>query len=212
MPLETEIKLPGADHAALRESLQAMGAVCKGRVFESNRVYDTPDRSLKARGVLLRLREKGDAAVLTLKLPPDAQSRREAEGFKVWDERETAVADAAAMAAVLEGLGYVVAFAYEKFRETWALEWPAGGGEGVEVCLDTLPFGDFVELEGAPGAVEAALARLGLAGAPRSAASYYELHRQWREAQGLQCATGDEDAAESFLFTDRARAALMARD
>ena len=42
---------------------------------------------------------------------------------------------------MLEGLGYVVVFEYEKYRTTYSLD-------GVELMLDELPYGDFVELEG----------------------------------------------------------------
>ena len=44
---------------------------------------------------------------------------------------------------------------YEKYRETFTLD-------GVEVVLDEMPFGEFLELEGEETAIRAVAARLGL--------------------------------------------------
>ncbi len=183
MALEIERKYLDADHDALRRRLQALGAAFLGRWFESNEVYDDPARSLKGAGTLLRLREKQGRHVLTLKRRPEAPSPA---GVKVYEEHETEVADGAALRAILSGLGYAPAFAYEKVREKWKLN-------GCALCLDALPFGSFLEIEGPLEGIEACGQALALAPESASTATYHELNRLYRERAGLP-------PEESFTF------------
>jgi adenylate cyclase class 2 len=111
------------------------------------------------------------------------------------EEQETEVADPDACLAILAGLGFGVAFRYEKLREVWTLG-------GCHICLDTLPFGDFVEIEGPSEAIAAAAGLLGLARCPTSAASYHELRRECLAAQGLP-------AEDGLLFPKAVKARLM---
>lgn len=182
MALEIETKYLNADHAALRARLAELGAGRVGRWLERNAVYDDADRSLKARGTLLRLREKPGGAVLTLKRSAAATSAT----AKIYEEHETRVDDARALRGVLCGLGYAEALRYEKIREKWKLA-------GCEVCLDTLPFGDFVEIEGAEADILACAGLLGLQSENASTATYHELNRQHRQAANLP-------PRESFVF------------
>lgn len=181
MPHETELKFPGADLADVHRRLQRYGARFLSRHFERNLVFDTPGRELRSAQTLLRLRQT-DKALLTFKRPPGFQS----EGFKVFEEIETRVEDFGAMQGILEGLGYVAIFAYEKLREEWRLE-------GCVVCLDRLPFCDCVELECESWEIESCAPLLGLDLEQGSTATYHELNREYRAAGGLP-----ED--ENFVF------------
>jgi adenylate cyclase, class 2 len=185
MALEIEIKFPDADLLAVRQRLGEQGADNLGCRFESNCVLDTPDRVLRASGILLRLRQDG-RTVLTLKRPPAAMGVADPGRFKVWEETETLVDDFEAMRAILSGLGFVQSLAYEKLREIWRLE-------GCAVCLDRLPFCDCVEIEGTEAGIEACAARLELDMRQGSAANYHQLHAAYRAARGLT-------PRESFIF------------
>lgn len=193
MALETELKVRDVDLDAVRQSLHQAGGDCQGRVFEANEVFDDAAGALRAAGILLRLRAEsgGAGGLLTLKLPVAGPA-----GLKTREERETRVDDPDAARAVLEGLGYRVLLRYEKVRETWLLA-------GCHVCLDHLPFGDFVELEGPPAAIAEALARLGLEGRPTSDRNYHALYREHLARRGLP-------AQDSFVFPDPEREALLA--
>lgn len=193
MPLETELKVLDVDLDAVRRSLHQAGGERQGRVFEANEVFDDAAGTLRAGGILLRLRRESAApgGLLTLKLPAPGPA-----GLKTREERETRVQDPDALRAVLEGLGYRVLLRYEKVRETWDLA-------GCHVCLDHLPFGDFVELEGEPAAIAAVRSRLGLAGHPASDRNYHALFREHLEQRGLP-------AQDSFVFAGPERAALLA--
>lgn len=194
MVMEIEIKYLDVNHDSLRQSLAGQGAYKVGRWFESNIVFDDAARSLKAAGTLLRLREKSGRVVLTLKRTVGDTASANA---KICDETETDVADAKNMAAILAGLGFTPALRYEKVREKWSLL-------GCEVCLDTLPFGDFVEVEGTEDDIDACSRALGLARGNASTATYHDLNRQAHEARG-------ETPDESFVFTDEVKARLLAR-
>ena len=186
MAREIETKFIDPDLDAVRRALGAGGGVRKDRYFERNLVFDTPDRRLREKNVLLRLRKAG-RCVLTLKRPP-REMGPDTDGvrLKVWEETETVVLDFEAMREVLFGLGFVLAFAYEKIRETWELA-------GCKVCLDTLPFGEFVEIEGEPEAIHGCADLLGLAPEASSDLTYHALNREYRRKAGL-----GED--ENFCF------------
>lgn len=189
MAIETELKFTDADHAALRARLAELHATPHGEGFESNVVFDSPNGGLKAQGMLLRLREFRGRHILTAKPPTEAPGPA-----KTCREDETDVADAEATSAILAALGFAPALRYEKFREMWSFM-------GCEVCLDTLPFGRFVEIEGEERDILACAAALGLDMVKASRKTYHELNRQWRLRNGL----GPDP---SFVFDEAARKAL----
>ena len=175
MALEIERKYLEVDFDSLRRRLRQCGAQGGHVHLERNRIYDLPDGSLRAGHHLLRLRsqEWPDHAqnVLTLKLPPVSAPDA---AFKVREERETPVADAAQMHSILEGLGYVVRACYEKIRETWTLEH-------TSIDMDIVPFARVVELEGPEEEILRLEALLGLDDVPVSTQSYHYLHQEWRQ-------------------------------
>jgi len=193
MPLEIEIKYLNVDHDALRYRLECLGACFVNRGFEANVVYDDAQRGLKAKGTLLRLRENNSRFVLTLKRTAAEQSAT----AKIYEESETEIANAPALREILAGLGYQPALRYEKLREKWEYL-------GCEVCLDTLPFGRFLEIEGDEAAIAACAEALELAPEKASKATYHDLNRRCREAAGLA-------PDESFVFPDGEKSTILAR-
>jgi len=173
--------------------LSALGAQRIGRSFESNVVYDDITRSLKSRGTLLRLREQNSRFILTLKTAAAATSGL----AKVYEESETEVLNAPAMRDILAGLGYLPVLRYEKVREEWT-------HLGCEICLDTLPFGLFAEIEGSEQNIMACAEALSLPQSTASKATYHDLNRQHRTTLGLP-------PDESFVFDDAAKAKLSSR-
>ena len=192
MTLECELKYLEADLADLADRLRTAGAGTSGRYFEANTVFDRPDRSLKRDGVLLRLRERQGRGVLTVKRPPTSPAP---SALKVFEEIETGVDDPAAMAEALAAVGFVPAFRYEKVREKWKYM-------GCTVCLDHLPFGDFVEIEGEERMVLDCANALELNAACTTKATYHGLNLEYRLEKGLE-------PNENFVFDHQERAALM---
>lgn len=136
--LEVEVKFLVSDLAEFRERLLASGArLDKPRVYEHNIRYDNAWGGLLRRGILLRLRQD-KIARLTFKGMPLEAIESEA---KVREELELEVSDFATMGLILERIGFEPTQIYEKYRETFTLNQ-------VEIVLDEMPFGSFVELEG----------------------------------------------------------------
>ncbi len=133
--IEKKYRLSRALWEALPGRLSEAGAErVGGEEFEENTLYAGP--GLDPRRRVLRLRRAGERAVFTFK-------ERDLSGSAVKRQREeeTEVSDADALASILEALGYSPSLVYEKRRATWRVD-------GVEVVIDELPFGLFVEIEG----------------------------------------------------------------
>jgi adenylate cyclase class 2 len=179
--LEREIKfaVPSLDPVVERlHGLDVAQAQRIGTEVEHNYVLDTPQDELKARDERLRIREiEGRPGVLvTWKGPASTRS-----GVRRREERQFHADDRDACVAVLSNLGLRPVRAYDKIRTSWHLE-------DLIVCLDTLPFGSFVEIEFTAAVsedseavtLERGVKLLGLEGAPRIQASYARLQQDWQ--------------------------------
>jgi adenylate cyclase class 2 len=176
MAVETEIKCRVDDLAALSRRLEAAGfRLQTPRSFESNVLYDTPDRRMRARTEILRIRNYAGRCLLTHKRLPDAGPGEDRHKHRI--ETETEVSDGDALAQVFLSLGLVAAFRYEK----WRTEWEDGDGHCV---VDETPIGDFAELEGSAEWIDRTAERLGIQTAQYITLSYGRLFDQWRQQQG----------------------------
>jgi len=186
MPVETEIKFRTADPNAFCRKLEQAGFHLQTpRSFESNVLYDTPDRAMRARTEILRLRDYAGRCLLTHKRLPDAGPGEDRHKHRI--ETETLVSDGAALAQVFASLGLTPAFRYEK----WRSEWEDGEGHCV---VDETPIGDFAELEGPAEWIDRTAARLGIDPPQYITLSYGRLFEQWREQHG--------SAAQDLTFAD----------
>lgn len=173
--LEVEVKFFLEDLDEIRNRLGAVAATpVSPRVYERNVRFDTPDQALLQRQQLLRLRQ--DKRVrLTFKGVADEDTTSEA---KVREEIEVAVDDFDRMAIILRRLGFLPLQVYEKYRETY--HW-----RGVEIVLDQMPFGHFVELEGREDDLKAVASALGLDWSKRVLANYLALMEMCRRSFDL---------------------------
>jgi adenylate cyclase class 2 len=181
MAVETEIKFRVADVPGLTHRLEAAGFhIQTPRAFESNILYDTPDRRMRARTEILRIRSYAGRWTVTHKRIPDSGVGEDRHKHRI--ETETEVSDGDAMAEVFLSLGLVAAFRYEK----WRAEWSDGEGHCV---VDETPIGDFAELEGTADWIDRAAGRLGIDPGEYLTLSYGRLFDIWRE----QHKSGAED-------------------
>ncbi|MGD0347641.1 MAG: class IV adenylate cyclase [Terracidiphilus sp.] len=173
MPIETEIKFRVADLAALAQQLQSAGFRLETpRAFESNVLYDTPDRQLRARTEILRIRSYAGRWTLTHKRLPSSSPGEDRHKHRV--EIETGIANGDALSELFLSLGLVAAFRYEK----WRTEWTDGEGHCV---VDETPIGDYAELEGSSAWIDRTAARLGVDQAQYVTLSYGRLFEAWRD-------------------------------
>jgi len=148
--LEIEVKFFISDRDAIRRGISAEGAVSRGKSFETNVRYENEEKRLIQEKSLLRLRQDR-RTTLTFKSPPPADDPE----FKVHRELEVEVSDFETMNAILERLGFVREQVYEKWRETFDLN-------ETSLCPDSLPFGDFLEIEGPRKKIRSVAAQLKL--------------------------------------------------
>lgn len=141
--IETEVKIEITpdEVTSIRRKLSEIGAQqISPPLHETNILFDFPDTRLRKRENALRLRQYGEATILTFKGDQVADS-----AFKKREELESRVEDGAAVHAILEQVGLAPVFRYEKTREKFQL--PLHKEMGL-ICLDETPVGTFVELEG----------------------------------------------------------------
>jgi adenylate cyclase class 2 len=149
-PLEIEVKYFLVNIEPVREQLIKTGAESHGRIFESNICFDNADDGLFLSDSLLRLR-KDKKTTLTYKTRPDVGD----PGFKVVKELEVEVSDFNTMLNILGALGFHQSQIYEKYRETFTIG-------GAKLCLDRMPFGDFLEIEGSKDEIRSLSQQIGM--------------------------------------------------
>ncbi len=171
--IETEVKFYLRQPQAVRSAILALGARGQERVFETNiRFEDRRMRLIKNR-MLLRLR-KDAGATLTFKSPPVRSDPQ----FKMNNELEVQVSDFSTMYHILTAVGFHEAQRYEKWRETFTL------GK-THFCMDTLPYGDFLEIEGEKGEILEFSRKLGMQWDKRIVRNYLEIFQGIKQALNL---------------------------
>lgn len=166
---EIEIKFLIDDVRDLNRRLRQSGfRLITPRTHETNTLYDLPDRSLRRRGELLRLRKYGSEWILTHK------AKGKVGRHKTRVETETKVEDGAKMDAILRALGFAATFRYEKFRA----EWSDGKGH---VVVDQTPIGDVGEIEGPSRWIDRTAKLLQILPSDYITATYTELFFQWKK-------------------------------
>ena len=172
--MEVEIKLRLASVTEGRRRLREAGfRVERRRVLEHNVIFDTPGKALRRRGVVLRLRTTGARSLVTFKGPAQGGKHKIRQEI----EFELQRGGGPRLVQVLEALGYLPAFRYEKYRTEYALPTGAGRAASGLAMLDETPVGAFLELEGPPRWIDRMALRLGFREDDYITASYAELHR-----------------------------------
>ena len=132
--IEKKYRLTDGQKQFVLNSLEEIGAEFVGEDFEENSLYR--GGILIETNAVLRIRKTQDKTILTYKrwIPNEFNIKQQIE-------HETEVVDADELEKIIENLGFVKVLVYEKRRKTWHFR-------AVEIVLDELPFGEFMEIEG----------------------------------------------------------------
>jgi adenylate cyclase, class 2 len=134
--IEMEVKFYLNDLSSFERRLRSIGAsLIQPRTFETNLRFDTVNLDLTKEHRVLRLR-RDQAIYLTYKGPAQAGKK-----VSTRQEIEIEVNNFEATEALLKALDYQVSITYEKWRSKYRLN-------DLEIDLDEMPFGHFVEIEG----------------------------------------------------------------
>lgn len=140
--IEKKYRLNSAGREKVLEGLKEFGAEYEGEDFEENTIFG--GGALNGKPAVLRLRKTQSKTVLAYKqrIPNDSDVKHQIEF-------ETEVKDVEAMENIIANIGFTKSLVYEKRRKTWRFRQ-------VEVVLDELPFGSFMEIEGSLTAIKEA--------------------------------------------------------
>jgi adenylate cyclase class 2 len=168
---EIEAKFSVPDLEEIRRCVLNLGGkVSIAKHLEHNRYFDTPDRHLKSGRQILRIRSDSHIHMTY---------KRQAGTFEDRIEIELALDNVDDAQAMLQALGYELILRYSKERETYELH-------DVQVMLDELPFGQFVEIEGPSlDSVRKVSNSLGLDWQKRVSMGYLALFERARELVNL---------------------------
>ena len=172
--LEIEVKFYLADIESVRNKILELGAESKGRLFETNIRYEDKNNSLIKKKSVLRLRQD-EKTTFTFKSRPPVKSR----DYKIVNELEVEVSDFTTMDQILQSLDFHPEQKYEKWRETIVLDQTL-------FCLDTMPYGNFLEIEGQEKDIRHYASRLGLNWQKRILFNYLEIFEIMRNNLKLE--------------------------
>lgn len=171
--IETEVKFHLPDPDGVKQRLRELGAAAAAEHFETNIRFEDPEGSLMPSDRLLRLR-MDSACRLTFKKRPAV---RDGE-CKTYRELEVEVSDFETMAAILHQLGFAAVQRYDKRRQVFT--W-----QTVELCIDTMPFGTFLEIEGDAAGIKNAAAVLSFPWEERILTNYLAIFDLLRKGERL---------------------------
>lgn len=141
MAVETEKKyrLTSEQLRYVIDKLSDNAADFAGEDFEENTIYG--GGVLDEKNAILRIRKTQDKTILTFKrrIHNDLDVKQQIE-------HESEFSELAALREIVANLGFVPRLVYEKRRRTWNFRY-------VEIVLDELPFGNYMEIEGSIAAI-----------------------------------------------------------
>jgi predicted adenylyl cyclase CyaB len=190
---ELELKAVVPDLEQTRSRVKHRGAVSRETGVLHDWRYDTQDRALRARDVVLRVRDfqgtPRNYTSLDWKGPAQFTS-----GYKERDEVTLGVVDAAAAARILRELGFVVTFEIERSIEVYHLDGATIRFERY-ARMDTL-----VEVEGEPAAIEHAIAALGLPRAEFTTGRLADFALAFEQRTGARAALSSSELSAGGMF------------
>ena len=137
--IEKKFRLSDDRREQILANLEGLGAQFVSEDFEENTLYG--GGILDEKRAVLRVRKIGNKTVLTYKERVENNS-----DIKHQTEFETIVESAEEIENIIAHLGFTKALVYEKRRKTWRLR-------DIEIMLDELPFGLYMEIEGSITAI-----------------------------------------------------------
>ena len=171
--LEIEVKFLLTDIETVKKAIIGLGAKPGARVFETNIRYEDAATSFIQRKMLLRLRTDTKTTLTLKSQPPESDP-----DFKVHRELEVEVSDFNTMDAILKDLGYHQAQRYDKWRQTFKLN-------DTSLCIDSLPFGTFLEIEGPKTTIPDLARRIGMLWQRRILHNYLQLFEMLKQIHNL---------------------------
>ena len=170
--IEIKIKVDSKKKQEIKERLGEFTATVK----ETTYGFFTKNEESIEKGIFPRIKKYGNGTgLLTVKI-----RKKDNKNYFQRDEYEKKIKDIEWYRNFLKILGYEKEIIFEKERETRQLK------NGVILCLDRLPFGDFIEIEGEEDLIEKTVKELGLERQERITVAYLVLWESYRNDNGIK--------------------------
>jgi adenylate cyclase class 2 len=163
MNKEIEIKLQ-INNEELKRLEKELNLENEEWIFERTYGFFTPDGESIKKGIFPRIKSNGtDSGNLCVKV-------KESENKDYFErkEYEMFIGDVGKMTTILKVLGYTDIRVFEKFRKSTI-------ANATKICLDKLPFGYFIEIEGEKEYIEKMVKRLNLKNNERITKAYLKI-------------------------------------
>lgn len=192
---EIELKAVVDDLAERRRMIEAAGAALSFEGKISDRRFDFASRELSGRDEVLRTRRYQSTASTRTYL--DWKGPTEMQGaYKVRDEITAPVEDFHSLERILEKLGLMLTWEIDREIAQYQLA-------GATIRFETYPRMDvLVEVEGEPGAIEAAIEALGLPRGTFTNERLPDFVNKFEHRTGVRAAISDRELKEDYSFRD----------
>jgi len=180
MKKETEIKIELGTESFLRlkKILFDLGARQVSSFNERTYGFFTPDRKSIKEGIFPRIKvfNKNKEGILTVKIKKQKKTK-----YFQRNEFSLLISNVKNARDVLCTLGYSKERIFDKKREIWKFK-----KKDIEICLDKLPFGNYVEIEGKPKEIEKTIKKLKLERYKRITKAYLAVYDEWRKKNNVK--------------------------
>ncbi len=172
--MEQEIKIKIENPLELISKLIVLKAEKIGQSFQRTTRMDTPNMDLEKNGTFLRVRS-GHKNSVTLKKKLKEKNKEIFER----EEIETEVKDIDKLADIFSNLGFTKRLILEKYRIDFKYK-------DLNISIDELPFGFYVELEGKSERIFEIAKELSLDVANKITVTYWDLFEEYKKKNNLQ--------------------------
>lgn len=170
---EIELRLKVENKEGLVEKLLKLGVKFKSKKKQIDILFDSKYFTFGDFDQALRLRTEVEDGKTTAELAFKGTPTHTKDGHKIRDEFETSV-DPEQARKIINSIGFREAEVIDKERENYEYK-------NIDIVIDTLEFGTYVELEGKPKDIESIRKKLGLEKAIPVKEGYVALKRQWKK-------------------------------
>lgn len=178
--IEKEIKFKIEDINGLMNKLKNKNAKFISSSFQRTVRFDTSSKDLEKQGKFLRTRT-GHKNVVTLKINNKSQNIFESQEIEFETDHTEKIR------TIFNELGFGKELVMEKYRVNLELD-------GVDISLDELPFGFFIELEGEEDKIFEMANKLGFDLNKKIVVTYWDLFEIYKKENKR------EDLGESIVF------------
>lgn len=171
--IETELKFQTTDPKKVLSVLLASGAKIISKNKQKTVLFDTTNHDLENKGVFVRVRAEGEENTITLK-----EKIGNDETVRQRKETEFKIEDLDKMSYIIEKLGFDYVVIMEKYRIELSYK-------NSHVCIDEMPFGFYVEIEGEEAEINLIAQELRFKPEEKIIVTYWDLFEDWKKDKGI---------------------------